>query len=106
MVGPHIFGFSPVSRSIIAATSFASARRLGLGTESRKAPTSASVGWVLFAAISPPLPRARRELHPYCAEPRRRRLPGQAADKFPFRPLLRRDAFPALYPNCLHFRPD
>src|SRR5688572_15595920 len=55
MLGPHSTGGSPLSRSIIAQSSFASARRFGSGTASRKAPTSALVGFVLFSAIAAPL---------------------------------------------------
>src|SRR4051794_15369292 len=52
MLGPHIFGVSPVTRSISAQTVRASARRAGLSTASRNPSTVASVGLVLFTATT------------------------------------------------------
>ena len=54
MLGPHIRAGSPDTRSSIARTFFASSRRCGSGTASKKSSTLTSVGLVLVSAMSAP----------------------------------------------------
>src|SRR5205085_6741225 len=64
IVGPHIFAGSPVNRSNIARTFFASSRRCGMGRASMKSSTETSVALVLISAICrPPLVAAVDPAH-------------------------------------------
>src|SRR5262245_61207612 len=80
IVGPHIFGGSPVSRSYIASSASASARRTGSGRAAMKSGTATSVALVLISAmrlllegwVKMPQPQRLRKRH---TAPRARPFP-------------------------------
>src|SRR4051794_23043770 len=73
MVGPHIRAGSPVTRSNIVRTVFASSRRWGLSIAPMKSSTETSVAFVLISAMAPPLMAAIGPAHRVGAVQRRDR---------------------------------